>query len=76
MSDIMFDPDMCRNISIDIRYALFINDKFAGAGYLLERWKLWNSVGEPLFNRCLIFVLFVLSKFCMPNSIAHYICLV
>jgi hypothetical protein len=36
MSDIMFDPEMCRNISIDIRYALFIIDKFTGAGYLLD----------------------------------------
>lgn len=36
MSDIMYDPDRCRNISIDIRYALFIIDKFAGAGYLLD----------------------------------------
>jgi hypothetical protein len=36
MSDIMYDPDICRNIALDIRYALFIIDKFAGAGYLLE----------------------------------------
>jgi hypothetical protein len=36
MSDIIFDPEMCRNISIDIRYTLFIIDKFAGAGYLLD----------------------------------------
>lgn len=36
MSDIMFDPERCRNIAIDIRYALFLIDKFAGAGYLLE----------------------------------------
>ncbi len=36
MSDIMFDPDQCRNIALDIRYALFIIDKFAGAGYLLD----------------------------------------
>ncbi len=36
MSDIMYDPDQCRNISLDIRYALFIIDKFAGAGYLLD----------------------------------------
>lgn len=36
MSDIMYDPDMCRNISIDIRYALFIIDKFAGASHLIE----------------------------------------
>lgn len=36
MSDIMYDPDMCRNISIDIRYALFVIDKFAGASHLIE----------------------------------------
>ncbi|NQU84629.1 MAG: S46 family peptidase [Mariniphaga sp.] len=40
MSDIMFDPDQCRNIIIDIRYALFIIDKFAGAGYLLDEMEL------------------------------------
>ncbi|NLA24681.1 MAG: S46 family peptidase [Bacteroidales bacterium] len=36
MSDIMYDPDMCRNISIDIRYALFIIDKFADAKHLID----------------------------------------
>ncbi|HCY43666.1 MAG TPA: serine protease [Prolixibacteraceae bacterium] len=36
MSDLMFDPERCRNISLDIRYALFIIDKLAGAGYLLN----------------------------------------
>ncbi|WP_291859293.1 S46 family peptidase [Marinilabilia sp.] len=36
MSDLMFNPEQCRNISLDIRYALFIIDKFAGAGYLLD----------------------------------------
>lgn len=36
MSDLMFNPEQCRNISVDIRYALFIIDKFAGAGYLLD----------------------------------------
>lgn len=40
MSDIMFDPEVCRNISLDIRYALFIIDKFAGAGYLLNEMQL------------------------------------
>lgn len=40
MSDIMYDPAMCRNISIDIRYALFVIDKFAGAGYLLDEMKI------------------------------------
>ncbi|HPE87529.1 MAG: S46 family peptidase [Bacteroidales bacterium] len=36
MSDLMYDPDQCRNITLDIRYCLFIIDKFAGAGHLLE----------------------------------------
>ncbi|MBZ4676432.1 MAG: serine protease [Anaerophaga sp.] len=36
MSDLMFNPEQCRNISLDIRYALFIIDKYAGAGYLLD----------------------------------------
>ncbi|MEA2043400.1 MAG: S46 family peptidase, partial [Bacteroidota bacterium] len=36
MSDIMYDPDQCRNISVDIRYVLFLIDKYAGAGYLTD----------------------------------------
>jgi hypothetical protein len=40
MSDIMYNPNQCRNISLDIRYTLFIIDKFAGAGYLLNEMKI------------------------------------
>jgi hypothetical protein len=36
MSDLMYDPEMCRNISLDIRYCLFIIDIFAGAGHLVQ----------------------------------------
>ncbi len=36
MSDLLFDPDYCRNISLDIRYCLFIIDKFAGATHLVN----------------------------------------
>jgi hypothetical protein len=36
MSDILYDPAICRNIVLDIRYPLFIIDKYAGAGYLLD----------------------------------------
>ncbi|MCF0160829.1 MAG: S46 family peptidase, partial [Bacteroidaceae bacterium] len=36
MSDLIYDPAICRNISVDIRYVLFIIDKFAGAGHLLD----------------------------------------
>jgi hypothetical protein len=40
MSDIMYDPEVCRNISLDMRFVLFIVDKFAGAGYLLDEMKI------------------------------------
>ncbi|MBQ6770192.1 MAG: S46 family peptidase [Bacteroidales bacterium] len=36
MSDLIYDPDICRNISVDIRYVLFIIDKFAGAKHLID----------------------------------------
>ena len=40
MSDIMYDPDQCRNITLDIRYCLFIIDKYAGANRLINEMKL------------------------------------
>jgi hypothetical protein len=42
MSDLAYDPQVCRNISLDIRYFLFIVDKFAGAGYLVDEMDLVN----------------------------------
>ncbi|MCB2218957.1 MAG: S46 family peptidase [Bacteroidetes bacterium] len=36
MSDIIYDMSQCRNIALDIRYCLFIIDKFAGAGHLVD----------------------------------------
>ena len=40
MSDVVYDPEICRNISIDIRYALFIIDKLAGANHLLQEMEI------------------------------------
>lgn len=40
MSDIVYDPDVCRNISLDVRYVLFVVDKVAGAGHLIREMKL------------------------------------
>jgi hypothetical protein len=40
MSDLMYDPDQCRNIALDIRYCLFIIDKFAGARRLVDEMTL------------------------------------
>ena len=36
MSDVVYDPEVCRNISLDIRFALFVIDKLANADHLLE----------------------------------------
>ncbi|MFC2152623.1 S46 family peptidase [Bacteroidota bacterium] len=36
MSDMIFDPNHSRNISLDIRYVLFIVEKFAGAEHLID----------------------------------------
>ena len=40
MSDLNYDPAICRNIMVDARYILFIVDKFGGAGYLLDEMRL------------------------------------
>ncbi len=41
-SDIVFNDDYQRAICVDIRYVLFIIDKFAGQGYLLDELKIVN----------------------------------
>ena len=40
MSDINYDASICRNIMVDIRYVLFIIDKFAGAKNLISEMKI------------------------------------
>ncbi|MDG1332139.1 MAG: S46 family peptidase [Crocinitomicaceae bacterium] len=40
MSDFMFDADRCRNITVDVRYVLWIMDKYAGATNLVEEMTL------------------------------------
>ena len=36
MSDIVFDPEICRNIALDVRYVLFTIEKIGGAAYLFD----------------------------------------
>ena len=40
MSDVVYDPEVCRNISLDIRFALFVIDKLANADHLLEEMEI------------------------------------
>ena len=40
MSDIYYDPAICRNIMVDLRYVLFLVDKYGGASHLIEEMTL------------------------------------
>ena len=40
MSDYNYDASICRNIMVDARYILFVVDKFAGAGHLVDEMTL------------------------------------
>lgn len=50
MSDINYDISLCRNISVDIRYVLFIIDKFAGATHLIDEMKLVKESASESTN--------------------------
>ncbi len=38
--DVAFEPELQRTIGVDVRYVLFIIDKFAGAGWLLDEMEI------------------------------------
>lgn len=40
MSDIYYDPSICRNVMVDIRYVLFIIDKFANAKNIIDELRI------------------------------------
>ena len=40
LSDMEFDPSVCRNIAVDIRYVLFVIDRIGGASYLLQEMEI------------------------------------
>ncbi|MEJ6797155.1 MAG: S46 family peptidase, partial [Flavobacteriales bacterium] len=52
--DIAFEPELQRTISVDIRYVLFIIDKFAGATNLIEEMDLVTErktvIPEPVLE--------------------------
>ncbi len=47
MSDLVYDISQCRNIALDIRYCLFIIDKFAGATNLINEMTLLSGDNDP-----------------------------
>ena len=46
MSDINYDPSICRNIMVDIRYVMFIIDKYADAKNLIAEMKFVSKKGK------------------------------
>jgi len=40
MSDYNYDASICRNIMVDVRYILFVIDKYANAGHIVEEMTL------------------------------------
>ncbi len=46
-SDIAFAPNLQRTIVVDARYVLFIIDKFAGAGHLVDELTIKKTLPEP-----------------------------
>lgn len=43
MSDIMFDPEQCRNITANSQYILWVIDRYAGMKYLLDEMVIVNE---------------------------------
>lgn len=46
MSDLMYDADICRNITLDIRYVLFVIEKYAGASHLIKELSIVRNEKE------------------------------
>lgn len=40
MSDIKYDINLCRNLGVDVRYILFIVDKYGSANWILDELKI------------------------------------
>lgn len=44
--DVAFEPELQRTISVDARYVLFVIDKFAGAGWLIDEMELVQNTSK------------------------------
>jgi uncharacterized protein YeaO (DUF488 family) len=40
MSDVMYNPEICRNIMLDVRYVLFLIDKYAKRDWIIKEMKI------------------------------------
>lgn len=48
MSDIYYDPELVRSIMVDIRYVLWVMDKYAGAQNLIDELKIIEKSSTPV----------------------------
>ena len=46
--DVNFEPKLQRTINVDIRYVLFVIDKYAGATNLIDELDIHKSEPQPL----------------------------
>ncbi len=54
MSDVMFSDNLCRNITVDIRYVLFIIDKYAGCKRLVNEMTIIEKEDPLKIKRALL----------------------
>lgn len=43
MSDLNYDPEICRNIMVDVRYILWVIEKYGKANHLIKEMKIVNK---------------------------------
>jgi hypothetical protein len=48
--DIAYEPELQRTINVDIRYVLFIIDKFAGATHLIDEMTIVSNRKSPVMR--------------------------
>jgi len=51
MSDVVYNPEICRNIMVDIRYVIWVIDVYAEADYLLNEMRLIKTSPEKVETR-------------------------
>ena len=49
--ELAFEPELQRTICVDIRYVLFIIDKFAGARHLVDEMTIVKSTSIPVLEQ-------------------------
>jgi hypothetical protein len=46
MSDLQYDPEQCRNIVLDIRYTLFLIERYGNSPHLIKEMHVTGSAAD------------------------------